>query len=106
MILEAENTIENVTDLQKMIDDLLQKEKNYKSEIKILNEQIKYLQSQLFGRKSEKKPINPNQIQLSLFEMPDEEFPIGDQLEKDEEIDIPAHKGKKEADAPYQTICL
>ena len=49
MILEAENTIENVIDLQKMIDDLLRKEKNYKSEIRILNEQIKYLQDQLFS---------------------------------------------------------
>ena len=51
MVLEAENTIENVIDLQKMVDDLLQKEKSYQSEIKILNEQIKYLQAQLFGRK-------------------------------------------------------
>ncbi|NDY74534.1 IS66 family transposase [Desulfobacter hydrogenophilus] len=100
MVLEAENTIENVINLQKMVDDLLQKEKSYKSEIKILNEQIKYLQDQLFGRKSEKKPVESNQVQLSLFEMPEEEFPIGDQLEKDEEIDIPAHKRKKRGRRP------
>ena len=100
MVLETESTIENVIDLQKIIDDLLQKEKGYQSEIKILNEQIKYLQAQLFGRKSEKKPVESNQVQLSLFEMPEEEFPIGDQLEKDEEIDIPAHKRKKRGRRP------
>ncbi|MGD9900876.1 MAG: IS66 family transposase, partial [Calditrichaceae bacterium] len=100
MILEAENTIENVTDLQEMINDLLRKEKNYKSEIKILNEQIKYLQNQLFGRKSEKKPINPNQVQLCLFDIPEEEFPIDDQLEDDEEIDVPVHKRKKRGRRP------
>lgn len=100
MVLEAENTIENVIDLQKIIDDLLQKEKSYQSEIKILNEQIKYLQAQLFGRKSEKQPVESNEMQLSLFEMPEEEFPIGDQLEKDEEIDIPAHKRKKRGRRP------
>ena len=95
MIPSAEIVTEKAVDLQKIIDDLLQKEKAYQSEINILKEQVKYLQNQLFGRKSDKEPADSGQIQLSLFDPPQEDFPIGDQLEKDDEIEIPAHKRKK-----------
>jgi len=96
MVLRAEK----VDDLQGMIDDFLRKEKTYQSEISILKEQVKYLQAQLFGRKSEKEPVDPKQIQLSLFDPPQEDFPIGDQLEQEEEIKIPAHKRKKRGRKP------
>jgi len=62
VVLKAKNTTEDGTDLQKMIDDLLRKEKNYQSEIKILNEQIKYLLDQLFGRKNEKKTAESKNV--------------------------------------------
>ena len=58
MIAEADN----VSELKKMVDVLLWKEQVYQSEINILQQLIKYLQDQLFGRKSEKKPPNPEQI--------------------------------------------
>jgi len=77
-----------------------EKRKRYQSEINILKEQIKYLQNQLFGRKSEKTPVEPEQIQLSLFNPPEATFPIGDQLEQDEEIEIQAHKRKKRGRKP------
>lgn len=95
MISNAETVTEKAVDLQKIIDDLLQKEKAYQSEINILKEQVKYLQNQLFGSKSDKKPVDSKQVQLSLFDSPQEDFPIGDQLEKDDEIEIPSHKRKK-----------
>ena len=95
MTSNVETVVEKPADLQKMVDDLLRKEKAYQSEITILKEQVQYLQNQLFGRKSDKNPINPEQIQLSLFDPPQADFPIGDQLEQDEQIEIQAHKRKK-----------
>ncbi len=38
--------------------------------------------------------------QLSLFDQPEEDFPIADQPEEDDEIDIPGHKRKKRGRKP------
>ena len=73
MIREAKIKTENSDPLKKIVDSFLIKEKVYQSEISILKEQIRYLQGQLFGRKSEK--ISSDDGQLSLFETPEQGFP-------------------------------
>lgn len=88
---------ENIDDLTRMIDSLLQKEQDYLAEINRLKEQINALRNQLFGRKSEK--TFPDDNQLSLFEPPEELFPIAEALEE-ELMDIPRHQRKKRGRKP------
>ena len=54
MTTEVYTKINDVEKLQEIVLSLANKEQNYKSEIKILNEQIKSLRDKLFGRKTEK----------------------------------------------------
>ncbi|ACN17010.1 transposase (IS66 family protein) [Desulforapulum autotrophicum HRM2] len=98
MIIEADIASEKVNELQKIIDSYLRKEKEYLSEIDILNEQIRCLKDKLFGRKSEKKPVDDKQ--LSLFDLPEEDFPIVEESEEDDEIVVPEHKRKKRGRKP------
>jgi transposase len=98
MVCEADIASKNVDELQKIIDSFLKKEKGYLSEIDILKEQIRCLQGRLFGRKSEKSPSDDKQ--LSLFDPPEEDFPIAEQPEEDDEIEIPSHKRKKRGRKP------
>lgn len=98
MVCEAKIETENVDELKKIIDSFLSKEKEYLSEIDILKEQIRCLQGKLFGRKSEKN--SSDEKQLSLFDIPEEEFPIAEQTEEDDEIEIPSHKRKKRGRKP------
>jgi len=98
MVCETDIASESVDELKKIIDLFLRKEKGYLSEIDILKEQIRCLQDRLFGRKSEKSPSDEKQ--LSLFDPPEEDFPIAEQPEEDDEIDIPSHKRKKRGRKP------
>jgi len=98
MICETDIASETVNGLKKIIDSFLRKEQGYLSEIDILKEQIRCLQDRLFGRKSEKRPFDDKQ--LSLFDPPEEHFPIAEELEKDDEIVIPGHKRKKRGRKP------
>lgn len=70
-IKDIEGLKENLFFLVKEFD---QKERNYKSEIIILNEPIKNLQDRLFGRKTQK--IHKPDGQLSLFDMAESDLPI------------------------------
>ncbi len=69
MNIEAFADINEVEKLKEIVlsfvKDFDRKEQNYKSEIKILNEQIKSLRDKLFGRKTEK--IYRDDGQLSLL---------------------------------------
>ena len=73
-----------------LIKDFTRKEHNYQFEIRILNEQIKSLQDKLFGRRTEK--IARDDGQLSLFDIPEPEYPI---LEKSEETTVAAYTRQK-----------
>jgi len=73
-----------------LIKDFARKEHNYKFEIRILNERIKSLQDKLFGRRTEK--IVRDDGQLSLFDIPEPEYPI---LEKPEETIVASHTRQK-----------
>ncbi len=94
MILKTENT----DDLTKMIDSLLKKEQDYLAEIKLLKEQVACLSNRLFNRSSEK--INLDDKQLSLFDLPEDQFPILEALEEENVIKIPAHTRKKTGRKP------
>jgi len=89
---------ENVDELKKIIDSCLSKEQNYLSEISILKEQIRCLQDRLFGRKSEKRPFDDNQ--LPLFDTPEENFPIAEKLEDEDESEVRSHTRKKRGRKP------
>ena len=85
---------ENAADLIKIVDSLIKKEQDYLGEIKLLKEQIASLSARLFQRTTEK--FIPDDKQLSLFDLPEEQFPILEATEeKEETIDVPAHKRKK-----------
>jgi transposase len=98
MICEGQIETKKVDPLKRIIDSLLIKEKVYQSEISILKEQVRYLQGQLFGRKSEK--ISSDDGQRSLFETPEQGFPIVEQPEDDDMIEVPGHKRNKRGRKP------
>ena len=90
MTIETLTTINDVEKLREIILSFANREHNYQSEIKILNEQIKSLRDKLFGRKTEK--IYRDDGQLSLFDIPEPECPI---LEELEETTVASHTRKK-----------
>lgn len=94
MNIEAFSNINDTEKLKEKIisfaKDFDRKEQNYKSEIKILNEQIKSLRDKLFGRKTEK--IYRDDGQISLFDIPEPEYPI---LEEPEETIVASHTRKQ-----------
>lgn len=95
MTTEIYTKINDVEKLQEIILSFANKEQNYKSEIKILNEQIKSLRDKLFGRKTEK--VHRDDGQLSLFDIPEPECPI---LEEPEETTVASHTRKKRGRKP------
>ncbi len=97
-----QNAFANINDVEKLkemmvsfICDFSAKEASYKAEIKILNEQIKSLQYQLFGKKTEK--LHKDYGQLYFFDSFEPDTPI---LNEPEEIRVPAHSRKKPGRKP------
>ncbi len=86
---------QDLDEVKKVALELFDENELYKSENKILQEQIKALQSRLFGRKSEKAPKDDGQ--LSLFDMPEPELPI---LEETETLTVGGHTRKKRGRKP------
>ncbi|MBA3012930.1 MAG: IS66 family transposase [Proteobacteria bacterium] len=68
---------------------------NLFDENQILQEQVKYLQDKLFGRRSEKTPKDDGQ--LSLFDIPEPQLPI---LEEPEETIVASHTRQKRGRKP------
>ena len=81
--------------LKKEIISLSEKDKRNKQEIKILKEQIRYLQDKLFGRKSEKIVNGSGFQQMLLFDEPVETPQV-----PDDEVEVPAHKRKNRGRKP------
>jgi transposase len=90
--LTHSNDIDNV---KKIALNLFEENRLYKSENKILQEQIQSLRDKLFGRKTEKARWDDNQ--LSLFDIPEPECPI---LEEPEETTVASHTRKKRGRTP------
>lgn len=87
--------IDSLDDYKKITLDMFREIQRYKSENKILQEQINCLQDRLFGRKSEKAAKNDGQ--MSLFDMPEPETPL---LEEQETVTIEKHSRKKRGRKP------
>jgi transposase len=86
---------DNLDEVKKIALNLFDENRIYKSENKILQEQIRNLQDKLFGRKSEKTLKEDGQ--LSLFDIPEPEYPIS---KEPEQITIPEHTRKKRGRRP------
>jgi len=69
---------------------IIETERRYEKENELLREQIRLLQAQMFGKKSEKGSVDSNTVQLSLFDMPEPEIAT-----EEEEVEVPSHKRKK-----------
>ncbi|RLC28455.1 MAG: IS66 family transposase [Deltaproteobacteria bacterium] len=99
MIFETLNAPEALLSLQQenafLLEKIAQKERFYESEIKLLKQQILSLQQMLFGRKSEKLPID--QQQLPLFKEPEQETAADDASEA---VHVPAHTRRKSGRKP------
>lgn len=90
---------ENICNLEQIIDSLLKKEQDYLTEIKLLKEQLNFFKNMLFARNSEKEAVEDKQ--LSLFEQPEELYPLSDEINDEEAtIEVPAHKRKKTGRKP------
>lgn len=63
-------------------------ERRYEKEVDLLREQIRLLQAQMFGKKSEKSTADSGVVQLSLFDMPEPEV-------EPEPVEIPGHQRRK-----------
>jgi len=85
--LSNKETLKAVEDLIKSFHE---KEERYLSKINILEEEIRLLKGKIFGKKSEKKLFDENQ--LTFF---DSEKVLPEQPETDSEIEIKQHNRKK-----------
>lgn len=68
---------------------ILETERRYEKENELLREQIRLLQAQMFGKKSEKGLADSGAVQVPLFDMPEPEVVV------EEEVEVPPHKRKK-----------
>ncbi len=91
----AINLLENSQSAQSEIHLCKSKIRHYKSEINVLNEQIRALTDRLYGRKSEKSPVNDGQ--MSLFDV---QQPPALEHEQDDQTRIKGHARKKPVRKP------
>lgn len=85
MRLDAEKLPNNIDELKSIIIDL---EEQYLSRIEFLEERIRLLTKELFGRKTEKHPPESELRQLQLF---NEVEILAEEEKKEEPIEVPAH---------------
>ena len=69
---------------------ILENERRYEKENELLREQIRLLQAQMFGKKSEKGSGDSGAVQMPLFDMPEPEIEV-----EEEKVEVPSHKRKK-----------
>jgi len=86
---------ENLDEVKDIALNLFDENRLYKSENRVLQEQVKSLQDRLFGRRSEKRVKDDKQ--LSLFDIPEPDLPIA---EKPEIVTIEKHTRKKRGRRP------
>ena len=69
---------------------IFENERRYEKENELLREQIRLLQAQMFGKKSEKGAAASGAVQIPLFDMPEPEVEA-----EEEEVEVPTHQRKK-----------
>ncbi|MCP3922336.1 MAG: IS66 family transposase [Desulfobacterales bacterium] len=95
MTKDTLNNVDDLKDLKKVAINLFEENRLYKSENKVLQEQVKSLQDRLFGRKTEKIPKDDGQ--LSLFDIPEPDIVL---LQEPEETIVASHSRKKKGRKP------
>jgi len=95
MTKETLTHIENLAEVKKLALNLFEENRIYKSENKVLQEQVRSLQDKLFGRRSEK--ASKDDGQLSLFDIPEPDLPISKDTE---ETSVVSHTRKKRGRQP------
>lgn len=90
--LHSESTTSEIEEIKAFFAE---SEKRYQTEIKLLKEQIQVLQDKLFGRKSEKRPVDDKQ--LLLFEEIEDNAV---ECIENEEVEIPSYNRKKRGRKP------
>lgn len=99
MNLDLSTLPDDTTALKQLIFSLASSHTEFQSRIDFLEERIRLLQNELFGRKSEKRPApESDQRQLLLFN--EAESAVGEAKEKLQTITIPAHTRKKTGRKP------
>lgn len=89
MRLDAEKLPNNVEELKSILIDL---DESYLSRIEFLEERIRLLTKELFGRKSEKRPQESELRQLHLFNEPEV---LATEEKKEEPVEVPAHTRRR-----------
>ena len=95
MTKETLTQTENLDEVKKFALNLFEENRIYKSENKVLQEQVRSLQDKIFGRRSEK--TSKDDGQLSLFDIPEPECPL---LEEPEVTTVESHTRKKRGRKP------
>ncbi|MFT5728345.1 MAG: transposase [Desulforhopalus sp.] len=80
---------------------ILETERRYEKENELLREQIRLLQAQMFGKKSEKGSADSGAVQIPLFDMPEPEAPP-----EADAVEILKHKREKPAETSFQMLYL
>lgn len=71
---------------------LIDLDAHYRARIEFLEERVRFLQKELFGRKSEKRPQEPEARQLELF---NEAEALTEEQAKSETLVVPEHTRRK-----------
>jgi transposase len=85
----------DTSELKNIIFSLQSIQEKNQSRIEFLEERIRLLQNELFGRKSEKQP-KPDQHQMLLFD----EHAVELEQEEPQQVTVPAHTRKKRGRKP------
>ena len=105
MNIDASSLPDNTSELKEVIFNLVNaysafedKERSYQQKIEYLEERIRLLQNEIFGRKTEKRFFpEPPSVQMGLFSDPEAVLP---EIVPEDEITIPEHTRKKRGRKP------
>jgi len=114
MSLEAQISTEDPAELKKIIASLTDDQHRYKERIKYLEEHIRLLKNEIFGRKTEKRFV-PAHNQITLFDeaesddsesagQDDTEEKIRSRLQEFQKKTVPAIKYLKQRKIPMITV--
>ncbi|RPI67693.1 MAG: hypothetical protein EHM38_09530 [Geobacteraceae bacterium] len=99
MLIDPKTLPEDIASLKQtivgMVSARAELEQKYRSQIDYLQERIRLLQKELFGRKTEKYPLPEDAKQLKLFNEAEVLCPDAEDEEAAQTMEIPAHTRKK-----------
>ena len=95
MTLDVQNLPNDPAQLKQIIAEL---NRHYQEKIGYLEEHIRLLNNEIFGRKSEKRPVLEDDPQRELFEH--ESAEPDQQADKADTVDVPGHKRRKAGRKP------